>query len=62
MFYRKGILEKSSLLDMADLYHGFSTREGGVSTLSHTATMNVAEGHGDPHEVVRENIRILACE
>ena len=60
MFYRKGILEKSSLLDIADLYHGFSTREGGVSTLPHTATMNVAEGHGDPHEVVRENIRILA--
>lgn len=60
MFYRDGILEKSSLLDGADLYHGFSTREGGVSTLSHTATMNVAEGHGDPHEVVRENIRILA--
>ena len=60
MFYRKGILEKSSFLDIADLYHGFSTREGGVSTLPHTATMNVAEGHGDPHEVVRENIRILA--
>ena len=60
MFYRKGILEKSSFLDIADLYHGFSTREGGVSALSHTATMNVAEGHGDPHEVVRENIRILA--
>ena len=60
MFYRDGILEKSSFLDIADLYHGFSTREGGVSTLPHTATMNVAEGHGDPHEVVRENIRILA--
>ena len=60
MFYRDGILEKSSLLDIADLYHGFSTREGGVSTLPHTATMNVAEGHGDSHEVVRENIRILA--
>ena len=60
MFYRDGILEKSSYLDEADLCHGFSTREGGVSSLSHTATMNVAEGHGDPHEVVRENIRILA--
>ncbi len=60
MFYRDGIPEKCSLLDEGDLYHGFSTREGGVSTLSHTATMNVAEGHGDPHEVVRENIRILA--
>ena len=60
MFYRDGILEKSSHLDEADLYHGFSTRAGGVSTLSHTSAMNVAEGHGDPHEVVRENIRILA--
>jgi YfiH family protein len=60
VFYRDGILEKSSYLDEADLCHGFSTREGGVSSLSHTATMNVAEGHGDPHEVVRENIRILA--
>lgn len=60
MFYRDTILEKCSLLDEGDLYHGFSTRAGGISTLSHTATMNVAEGHGDPHEAVRENIRILA--
>lgn len=61
MFYRDGILERSALLS-ADpaICHGFSTRSGGVSTLSHTASMNVARGHGDPDEVVRKNIGILA--
>jgi len=30
------------------IMHGFSTREGGISTLPHTASMNVAKGRGDP--------------
>jgi len=60
MFYKDGILFRSDLLAAADIVHGFSTREGGVSRLSHTASMNTAEGHGDPAETVRENIGILA--
>lgn len=61
MFYRDGILERSTLLlDEARVCHGFSTRLGGVSTLSHTCAMNVATGHGDADEIVRENIDILA--
>ena len=59
-FYRDGILEKSTILHETDICHGFSTRLGGVSTLPHTASMNVAEGHGDDPETVRENIDILA--
>lgn len=42
------------------IMHGFSTRAGGVSILPHTASMNVADGHGDPPGTVRENIGILA--
>ncbi len=60
MFIRDGILFRSDLLLSEDIFHGFSTREGGVSRLPHTAGMNVAEGHGDPAETVRENIAILA--
>ncbi len=60
MFTRDKILFRSDLLDRDGICHGFSTREGGVSTLSHTASMNIADGHGDPPEVVRENLGILA--
>lgn len=61
MFIRDGILYRSSLLsDTPGIVHGFSTRDGGVSTLAHTASMNVARGHGDSDETVRENIGILA--
>ena len=60
MFLRDAILFRSDLLAVPRAAHGFSTRAGGVSTLAHTASMNVAEGHGDPPDVVRENIRILA--
>lgn len=59
MFKKKGILLISDRLSPA-VFHGFSTREGGVSRLPHTARMNVAEGHGDSPETVRENIGILA--
>lgn len=46
--------------DMISCRHGFSTREGGVSTLSHTASMNLAFGRGDDDEIVLENLRIFA--
>ncbi len=42
------------------IMHGFSTREGGVSTLAHTASMNVAKRHGDPDAVVVTNISLFA--
>jgi len=61
MFHRHGILEKSSLLAaQRGIIHGISTRAGGVSTLPHTAAMNIARGHGDPDETVLANIGILA--
>ncbi len=61
MFIRNGILFRSGLLDTDGIRHGFSTREGGVSTLPHTASMNVADGRGDSPETVRQNLAILAC-
>lgn len=61
MFYIDGILRKSSLLDeIPGIFHGFSTREGGKSTLPHTASMNLSHGLGDPEDIVRENFEIFA--
>ncbi len=51
MFYRS---------DLISCKHGFSTREGGVSVLSHTASMNLAFGRGDDDATVLENLRIFA--
>ena len=36
--------------------HGFSTRQGGVSTLPHTASLNLGYTRGDGDETVRENL------
>lgn len=41
--------------------HGFSTREGGVSRLEHTKTMNLSFGLGDEDLVVLENMKILCA-
>ncbi len=61
MFYADGILRKSSLIDeIPGIFHGFSTRMGGKSTLSHTASLNLSHNLGDPAEVVRENLDIFA--
>ena len=65
MFYKTGILYKSTLLDEYAKYgvrHGFSCREGGVSTLEHTKSMNVAFNTGDPADIVKRNIDILSRE
>ncbi len=59
MFYDENYLLKSSLLDSLGICHGFSTRHGGVSTLPHTASMNIADGHGDSEETVKKNTDIL---
>lgn len=63
MFYKNGILYKSTLLDEFAKYgvrHGFSCREGGVSTLEHTKSLNITRNLGDSDDVVRKNIDILA--
>ncbi|MGN1409869.1 MAG: polyphenol oxidase family protein [Eubacteriales bacterium] len=63
MFYKSGILYKSTLLDEYAKYgvcHGFSCREGGVSTLEHTKSLNITYNLGDSDDVVRKNIDIFA--
>ncbi len=59
MFYTDGILVKSTFLEDAGVSHAFSTRLGGVSTLPHTASMNIAPGHGDDAETVLKNTDTL---
>ena len=54
------MLTSSLLAAQPRILHGFSTREGGVSTLPHTASMNVAKGRGDSDETVIENISLFA--
>lgn len=60
MFYRDGVLERSTLLSRASVAHGFSTRHGGVSTHPYTASMNLAMGREDPDGTVRENTELFA--
>lgn len=40
--------------------HAFSTREGGVSSLEHTKSLNLAFGRGDSDEIVLKNLDIFA--
>ena len=40
--------------------HAFATRNGGVSTLDHTRSLNLAFGRGDERETVLENLKIFA--
>lgn len=40
--------------------HGFCTRNGGVSTLEHTQSLNLAFGRGDDDTVVLQNLSALA--
>ncbi len=63
MFRRNSILRHSSLLDAygsLGVYHGFSSREGGVSTIPHLASLNIAAGIGDNDETVKKNIDLFA--
>lgn len=41
--------------------HGFSTRVGGVSSLSHTASLNLAFGRGDDDRTVLKNLGLFAA-
>ncbi len=56
--YKKGIWQ-SDALNIEGISHGFSTRLGGKSTLSHTASMNTGFFRGDDDALVNENIKIL---
>ncbi len=56
--YKKGIWQ-SDALDISGVSHGFSTRLGGKSILSHTASMNTGFFRGDDDSLVNENIAIL---
>lgn len=59
MFYFENHVYKSDFLDLPSVGHGFSTREGGVSTLPHTKTMNLSFGLGDTDGEVLENMERL---
>lgn len=50
-YYRSSILKSK---------HGFSTRIGGVSSLSHTSSLNLAFGRGDDDETVFSNLALFS--
>ncbi len=59
MFYLDNYIYKSTFLEDPLIGHGFSTREGGVSSLPHTKTMNLSFTLGDEDTKVRENMRLF---
>lgn len=58
-YFKNGVL-RCSALDLPGVAHGFSTRNGGVSALPHTQSLNLAYGRGDDDATVDENRRIFA--
>lgn len=57
MFYLNDNILHSSVLDgIPGIFHGFSTRHGGVSVLPHTASMNLTRNLGDSDDAVSENL------
>ncbi|MBE6615334.1 MAG: peptidoglycan editing factor PgeF [Ruminococcaceae bacterium] len=60
MFQKNGVIFRSTLLDLPGICHGFSTREGGVSTHPYTREMNLAMGREDDDDTVRRNGEIFA--
>ena len=59
MFTYENYVWQSDFLKARGVGHGFSTRQGGISTAAHTASMNTGFLRGDSDEVVRANIRML---
>ena len=60
MFIRGGILFRSTVLgEIPGVRHGFSGRDGGVSILPHTRSLNLTVDLGDPPEIVRANTDIF---
>ncbi len=60
MFYDDGFVVRSTILEIPGVVHAFSTRNGGVSTLPHTKSMNFAPNYGDSDEVLVQNTRLFA--
>lgn len=61
MFYLSGNVFRSSVLDgVPGISHAFSTRHGGVSTLPHTASLNLTRNLGDDDCTVEENLDIFS--
>ena len=61
MFIRDDLIFRSELLSaFPGVCHGFSARDGGVSTLEHTRSLNLTDGLGDSPETVRRNMDIFA--
>lgn len=58
-YVENDIIYCGALKEIPFVRHGFSTRNGGVSSLAHTAAMNLGYGRGDPDETVGENLRIF---
>lgn len=54
-----GLVFCSAFLGFSSLVHCFTTRNGGVSNLSHTRSLNLGFGRGDPDAVVNKNLSIL---
>lgn len=59
MFRFENHVYKSDILSHPAVGHAFSVREGGVSKLPHTKTMNLSFGLGDEDSEVLENMRLL---
>ncbi len=56
-----GLIQASSLAEIAGVVHGFTTREGGVSTGPYES-LNLCTSAGDAREAVKENRgRVLAA-
>ena len=47
--------------DNISCQHGFATRLGGVSTLPHTSSLNLAFGRGDEDAVVLRNLELFSA-
>ena len=60
MFIRDGIIFRSDMLTSRNIINGFSTREGGVSTIDYLASLNLGKGLGDDGENVDRNREIFA--
>ena len=59
MFRFENHVYKSDFLDLPGVGHAFSVREGGVSILPHTKSMNLSFGLGDEYPEVLENMKLI---
>ena len=61
MFIQTDTVLHSTILDaVPGVSHAFSTRHGGVSTLPHTASLNLTRNLGDDDAVVEKNLDIFS--